>query len=329
MPMTVAGIGEVRPAGTLRRFAPYWRAMRFPDREGFALTCAAFALGFASPAAAGDLISKNFRLRGLHVATSGSAWLVSTAASPTISGSGVSVGQPEAIGWGLPAAGLETGWPGFWPRIAGEFPTHDFDGDGVPGLVDLDDDADGAPDDVELGAAGGLGTDPLDPDSDDDGLCDGAPSGLPACALGGEDLDGDGVYDVGIETDPTDPDTDDDGWNDGIELVAGTNPLDPDSDDDWLCDGAPSGLPACALGGEDLDGDGVYDVGSETNPNDPDTDHDGFDDQRERAAGSNPLDPQSVPFVTEVPALGLPGSGLLIGALAWIGMAGLRRRIWT
>ena len=200
--------------------------MRSREPGGLVLACSALVLLAASPAAAEDLVSPSYRLRGLHVATTGPAWLASTAPAPTIWAVGVSVGQPEAIGWGLPAAGLETSWPGFWPLVVGAFPNHDFDGDGIPSLTDTDDDADGASDAAELA---GLGSNPLDPDSDGDGLCDGAPSSLPACALGGEDLDGDGVYDAGLETNPTNPDTDGDGWNDGQEVLASTDPLDPNS----------------------------------------------------------------------------------------------------
>ena len=49
----------------------------------------------------------------------------------------------------------------------------------APGLVeDLDDDGDGALDTAETGTgifngSGDMGTDPLDPDTDDDGICDG------------------------------------------------------------------------------------------------------------------------------------------------------------
>ena len=60
-------------------------------------------------------------------------------------------------------------------------------------------------------------TDPLDADSDDDGLNDGE-----------EDANADGAMD-GMETDPLDPDSDDDLFSDWVEVTAGTNPLDPES----------------------------------------------------------------------------------------------------
>ena len=53
-----------------------------------------------------------------------------------------------------------------------------------------------------------LNTDPLDNDTDDDGLGD------------GEEVSAHG-------TDPLDDDTDDDGYPDGLEVSVGTNPLDP------------------------------------------------------------------------------------------------------
>jgi len=62
-----------------------------------------------------------------------------------------------------------------------------------------------------------LGTDPLDPDSDDDGLSDGD--------------------EVGLGTDPLDTDTDDDGLDDGEEVDLGTDPTNPDTDGDGLLDG--------------------------------------------------------------------------------------------
>jgi hypothetical protein len=141
------------------------------------------------------------------------------------------------------------------------------DGDGVPYAgTDL---AVFVPD-----ADPGSTTDPLDDDSDDDGLLDGH-----------EDADHDGatVFTLGDsatpgsgETDPNDPDTDGDGIQDGTELGLGgpegrhtdlaifvpdadpattTDPLDVDSDDGGVWDGV-----------EDRDANGRVDAG-ETDPN--------------------------------------------------------------
>ena len=96
-----------------------------------------------------------------------------------------------------------------------------------------DDDDDGLPNGVETGTGvyvdeQNTGTDPNDPDTDDDGS-----------------LDGEEVYTYG--TNPLDADSDDDGLLDGAETNtgvyvspedAGSDPLDPDTDDDGLLDGA-------------------------------------------------------------------------------------------
>ena len=80
---------------------------------------------------------------------------------------------------------------------------------------DLDSDADGLPDWLELV----LGTDPLNPDTDGDGLLDGEEYWM-------------------FFTDPLNPDTDYDGLTDGAEAnVYGTDPLNPDTDGGGVYDG--------------------------------------------------------------------------------------------
>ena len=94
----------------------------------------------------------------------------------------------------------------------------------VPGDMD----GDGVSDSLELI----IGTDPLDNDSDDDGLSD------------YQEIDWDGddsAYTIDIDTDPLNPDTDGDGVLDGTEALAGSNPLD--------------GMDVLVWG--DIDGDGV------------------------------------------------------------------------
>lgn len=62
-----------------------------------------------------------------------------------------------------------------------------------------------------------------------------------------------------------------------------------------------------------------------TDPNDADSDGDGFSDAAEVAAGSNPLDPGSLPGGPEVPAL--PGAApLVLGALLLATLSLARRR---
>lgn len=73
---------------------------------------------------------------------------------------------------------------------------------------------------------------------------------------------------------------------------------------------------------EDTNGNGQVDPG-ETDPGNPDTDSDGFDDGEEVAAGSDPLDPLSVP--TAVPARG-PLGGLVLCACLALAAAARRTR---
>lgn len=72
----------------------------------------------------------------------------------------------------------------------------------APGPADSD--SDGLPDDTE----GLLGTDPLKPDTDDDGLGD-----LAEVSLNGDPTD----YEPGVDTNPNNPDTDGDGIRDDVD----------------------------------------------------------------------------------------------------------------
>ena len=173
----------------------------------------------------------------------------------------------------------------------------DTNGDGVvdPGESDPNDPCD--PDDTAAacdtdndGVPDGNDPNPNNPDTDGDGLCDGAATVAGVCT-GGEDTDGDGVVDPG-ESDPNDPcDPDNtvaacDADNDGVPDGNDPNPNNPDTDGDGLCDGAATVAGVCT-GGEDTDGDGVVDPG-ESDPNDPcdpndtiaacDSDNDGVPD---------------------------------------------------
>jgi MYXO-CTERM domain-containing protein len=124
-------------------------------------------------------------------------------------------------------------------------------------FTDFDGDSDGLSNVEE----GDLGTDPDDPDSDDDGLLDGVE------VRGGN---------------PASPD-------DPANRI--TDPLDPDTDDDLLCDGSLTFAGVCT-GGEDANDNGLRDAaeadGAETDPIDPDTDHDGLTDGLEVLGGSYP-----------------------------------------
>jgi hypothetical protein len=121
----------------------------------------------------------------------------------------------------------------------------DFDGDDIGDDCDLDGDNDGLSNTEE----DNIGTDPLNPDTDGDGLTD----DVDTDPLNG-DVDGDGALD-GFDncpglSNPTQADMDGDGEGDACdsdidgdqlsnadEALQGTNPLDPDSDDDLHPDG--------------------------------------------------------------------------------------------
>lgn len=144
-----------------------------------------------------------------------------------------------------------------------------------------------------------VGTDPDDPDTDDDAANDGPevngnPPSNPfdACDPNPNaatcDRDGDGLDNTEEsvnQTDPDDPDTDDDGINDGME-VNGQPPSDPLD----ACD------PNAAATACDSDGDGLNngeEDDNNTDPDNPDTDNDGIDDGDEIDDGDDPTDPCS------------------------------------
>ncbi len=137
-------------------------------------------------------------------------------------------------------------------------------------------------------------TDPLDADTDSDGLIDG--------------LEGTLSPNRDFTTNPFNPDSDGDGLPDGLEFILGTNPNNPDTDNDQVLDGdevykyhtnvliADSDFDGISDGWElfyshsspyshdsDLDGlsdfQEIYNYG--TNPVDEDSDNDGLTDQAE------------------------------------------------
>ena len=118
-----------------------------------------------------------------------------------------------------------------------------------------DTDGDGVTDNVENSGC----MDPLDQDTDDDGI----PDGL-------EDLDADGVVDPG-ETDPCSYDSDGDGVGDGTETGLTYDDVGPDTDP--------------LVFQPDLD------PGDATDPNDPDSDDDGKNDGFYDPNGTGRTDP--------------------------------------
>ncbi|MDB2367776.1 putative Ig domain-containing protein [Candidatus Poseidoniales archaeon] len=195
----------------------------------------------------------------------------------------------------------------------------DYDGDddsirAPPGLTeDLDDDGDGTSDLDEILN----GTEPLNPDTDGDGFCDGINPVADVCFSGPDpypndanlplDTDGDGLPDDDSAwTGPpyADDDDDNDGFPDVSEDACGSDSLDANSipndmDGDTICDGDD----------DDKDGDGIENVNETgalgvppgSSPINPDTDGDGICDGPESPVTSNctagpdmfPLDPSA------------------------------------
>jgi TolB protein len=122
-----------------------------------------------------------------------------------------------------------------------------------------------------------IGTDPLKPDTDEDGLLDGEEASTYTTNPLVSDTDNDGLRDgdevKNYKTDPHNADTDSDLLNDGDEINRGTNPITPDTDQDTLGDGAE------------------VDIG--TDPLQQDTDKDNLLDGQENQTCPRPLTPDS------------------------------------
>ncbi|MCB9532154.1 MAG: hypothetical protein H6700_10345 [Myxococcales bacterium] len=191
---------------------------------------------------------------------------------------------------------------------------NEIENDGTDPLDPTDDigfdfDGDGLTNDREFV----LGTDPNDPDTDDDGRTDGdeidgRPSSDPfnPDTDGGGQRDGDEIRDGHDPNDPSDDpnaDFDGDGVDNDRERAVGTDPNDPDTDDDGRTDGeeldvAPRTDPlrADTDGGGRLDGQELLDGTSPTDPTDDigfDYDSDGLANEREAAADTDPADPDT------------------------------------
>ncbi|MFX0113564.1 MAG: M28 family peptidase [Candidatus Hodarchaeota archaeon] len=142
---------------------------------------------------------------------------------------------------------------------------------GVSSTTDID--SDGLIDKTEIE----IGTDPTNPDTDNDSLLDGEEvhTYLTEPLIADTDLDGllDGAEIKTWGTDPLQEDTDQDGLTDYEEIeIYHTDPLLADSDNDGISDKRELG---------------VY----QTDPRNPDSDADGFEDGEEVAKGWDPLDP--------------------------------------
>ena len=200
----------------------------------------------------------------------------------------------------------------------------DTDGDGIGNNLDTDDDGDLLKDDEETSSD--PATDPLNPDTDGDGICDGPIAIEGICSIldrdgdgvnnefddfpddpsASKDTDGDGMPDTITGNSTSDPalvedlDDDNDGLTDIEEDVNGngtfddgeTNSLDPDTDDDGYCDGNVTIVDVCvAVDAFPLDSSEWLDTDGDGVGNEADTDDDGdgLNDTEEISLGSNPL----------------------------------------
>ncbi len=148
-----------------------------------------------------------------------------------------------------------------------------------------------------------LGTNPLSPDTDHDGLTDGQEVKTYHTNPLKTDTDGDGLSDgdevLKYHTDPLKTDTDGDGLSDGDEVLKyHTDPLKVDTDGDGLSDGEEVLIYHTDPLKVDTDGDGLSDWEEvkiyHTDPLKPDTDGDGLSDSEEvRKYKTDPLKPDT------------------------------------
>jgi outer membrane protein OmpA-like peptidoglycan-associated protein len=139
-------------------------------------------------------------------------------------------------------------------------------------------------------------TDPLNPDTDGDGLRDGDEVLRYKTDPLKTDTDDDRLTDseeLAHKTDPLNADTDGDGLLDGEEISRGTDPLIPDTDGDGLSDGDEVHKYKSDPLKKDSDGDGLSDTDEvrtyKTDPGRADTDADGISDSDELARKTDPL----------------------------------------
>jgi len=197
-------------------------------------------------------------------------------------------------------------------------PNHDNDMDGLlrrdeeqltTDPLNPDTDGDGLNDGEEVNQ---YSTDPLNPDSDGDELNDGPEVNSYKTDPLNQDTDGDKLTDgEEVNTHKTDPikaDTDNDGLSDSDEIMTyKTNPVKSDSDGDNLNDGSEVNTYKTNPMKSDSDGDTLSD-GEEVNkhktdPLNPDTDGGTVDDGIEIRRETNPLDPEDDVVKVGVPII--------------------------
>ena len=149
----------------------------------------------------------------------------------------------------------------------------------IPTAKAADIDSDGLTNDEEKK----IGTNPEDPDTDNDGLKDGEEVKSYGTSPVDFDTDGDGIGDgdeiLKYKTNPRDIDSDDDGLEDGYEVMStGTSPTSPDTDGDKLSDKDEIERFRTDPLKSDSDSDGINDyeeIKENLDPVNPDTDGDG------------------------------------------------------
>lgn len=226
--------------------------------------------------------------------------------------------RPDSDGDLLPD-GLEVGWR--VPIDSNTDTATDTDGDGFPNFIaDLDPpfynvlENEGSVPDIDSAARGGdrtrlaagSVTEPLNPDTDGDGIIDGI-----------EDMNRNGWVDGDGEILPTDfnPWLGRD-WPDGVrnpgEVWTETDPNNPDTDDDALSDGNGEDINGNGVIDGDTNGDRTWQVGeawTETDPLNADTDGDSLPDGWEKSNGLDPLDDGTNSLRTSVDGGGLAENG--------------------
>ena len=162
----------------------------------------------------------------------------------------------------------------------------DTDNDGILNLLDDDDDNDGLKTKYEIK----IGTNPLNTDTDADGLSD-----KDELASNDKNSDEPAIQDTDKDgkIDPIDNDDDNDKLLTSLELTLGSNPLKSDSDGDGISDSDELGDDKSNP--KDSDGDGIADILDDTN--------DKQDDKQVVATADKPVEtPEATPATNTPPS---------------------------